>query len=121
FNLVLVARNEGRLQQVAAELAQRHRIRTLPLPQDLAEAGAATKIFAACADKAVSVLVNNAGFGAQESFAESDLQNNLAMMHTNMDALVQLSHLFLQPMLARREGRILSVASTAAFPSCSPA
>ena len=36
-------------------------------------------------------------------------------MHTNMDALVQLSHLFLQPMLARREGRILNVASTAAF------
>src|SRR5438270_2524338 len=115
FSLVLVARNEGRLQQVAVELARRHRIATLPLAQDLAQSGAATKIFAACADKAVSVLVNNAGFGAQESFAQSDLQNNLAMMHANMDALVQLSHLFLQPMLARREGRILNVASTAAF------
>ena len=59
--------------------------------------------------------MNNAGFGSQEPFAKGDLQNSIAMMHVNMDALVELTHLFLQPMLARREGTILNVASTAAF------
>ena len=90
-------------------------IATLVVACDLAEAEAAGKIFDACEGKEISILVNNAGFGLQEPFHRSKLSGNLDMMHTNMDAVVQLTHLFLQPMLARGAGRILNVASTAAF------
>ena len=115
YNLVLVARNHPRLEQVANDLTKTHGISTQVMAQDLAEASAASRIFEACGNKQVSVLVNNAGFGSQESFAKSDPRKDLEMMHVNMDALVSLTHLFLQPMLARKEGRIMSVASTAAF------
>jgi hypothetical protein len=62
------------------------------------------------------VLVNNAGFGWRGAFAEGDLHRNaLDMMHVNMDSLVALTHLFLPPMLTRKSGRVMNVASTAAF------
>jgi short-subunit dehydrogenase len=63
----------------------------------------------------VSILVNNAGFGFQGSFAELDLQSHLDLIQVNITTLAQLTHLFLKPMLARRSGRILNVASTAAL------
>jgi uncharacterized protein len=115
YNLVLVARNQARLEQVAGELQGRGGITALVVACDLAEAAAAQKVVDACNGKEISVLVNNAGFGFQEPFANSKLNGNLDMMHTNMDAVVRLTHSFLQPMLARGAGRILNVASTAAF------
>jgi short-subunit dehydrogenase len=115
YHLVLVARNRERLEAVAQELGKAGGISTLVVATDLADGSSAANVFEACRDKEVSALVNNAGFGFQESFAHCNLEGNLDMMHTNMDALVQLTHLFLQPMLARRTGRILNVASTAAF------
>jgi len=115
FNLVLAARNQTRLETLARELEKTAGISTFVVACDLAETSSAGRIFEACREKAISVLVNNAGFGFQESFAQSKLPGDLDMMHTNMDAVVQLTHLFLQPMLARRTGRILNVASTAAF------
>ena len=60
--------------------------------------------------------MNNAGFGWRGRFAECDLQHQaLEMMHVNMDSLVALTRLFVTPMLARKQGRIMNVASTAAF------
>ncbi len=115
FDIVLVARDEDRLKKVAAELQTAHGIEAMILPKDLASKGAGREVFEALRDKSVSVLVNNAGFGAQGPFAEEKLELSLNMMHLNMDALVEVTHLFLQPMLARRQGRILNVASTAAF------
>ena len=115
WRLVLVARNEARLQQVAAELRAAHRIDVNVLAKDLTAVTAPAELFEALRDMPISALVNNAGFGWQGPFARGDLQVSLDMMRTNMDALVQLTHLFLQPMLARGEGRILNVASTAAF------
>jgi short-subunit dehydrogenase len=115
YNLVLVARNKARLDQVANDLKTAHSISAMVVAEDLSDNSAAGRIFSAVRDKQISVLVNNAGFGSQDSFAKSNLANDLNMMHVNMDALVQLTHLFLQPMLARKEGRILNVASTASF------
>jgi short-subunit dehydrogenase len=115
YDLVLVARNETRLQQFAAELKARHRIEATALSRDLARPDAAASIFAAVGDRSVSVLVNNAGFGCYGPFQEQDLALQTAMMQVNMTALMQLTHLFLKPMLTRRSGRILNVASTAAF------
>lgn len=116
FNLVLVARNEVRLKQVADELRTKHSIESKILVKDLALPAAPQEIFDALRDTPISVLVNNAGFGWRGAFAEGDLQQNtLDMMHVNMDSLVTLTRLFLPSMLARKSGRIMNVASTAAF------
>jgi short-subunit dehydrogenase len=115
FNLALVARDEARLKNVADELRAAHNIETIVLPKDLSNSAAPREILDALRDTPVSVLVNNAGFGSQGAFAEEKLELSLNMMHVNMDALVQLTHLFLEPMLKRQSGRILNVASTAAF------
>lgn len=116
FNLVLVARNEARLKQVADELRTAHGIETKILVKDLSLPAAPQEIFDALRDTPISVLVNNAGFGWRGAFAEGDLQQNtLDMMHVNMDSLVTLTRLFLPSMLARKSGRIMHVASTAAF------
>jgi short-subunit dehydrogenase len=115
FNLAVVARNEDRLDQLARELQSRHGIQTKVLAKDLSSATAPQEIFDALHDSPVSVLVNNAGFGRYGLFAQGDLKIQTGLMQVNMTALVQLTHLFLQPMLARGSGRILNVASTAAF------
>ena len=115
INLVLVARNQGRLEALAHELERGSRIRVMVLAQDLSKPDAAKEIFERTRGTPVSILVNNAGFGNYGEFAATDLQVSTEMMHVNMTSLVQLTHLFLQPMLAARGGRILNVASTAAF------
>lgn len=115
FNLVLVARNEPRLGQLAAELRDENKIQTLVLAKDLSRPAAPREMFDALREVPVSVLVNNAGFGWHGEFARTDLRRWLEMMQVNMAALVELTHLFVQPMLQRRAGKILNVASTAAF------
>jgi len=117
YDLVLVARDKARLELVADELRGRHSGKFRVLPKDLGEAAAAQEIFDELQREQIFItaLVNNAGFGFQGPFAELDLQGHRHMIHVNMTALVELTYLFLQPMLARREGRILNVASIAAF------
>jgi len=115
WNLVLVARNESRLRQVAAELKRASELDIVVHPKDLAQRDAAAELFRALRDTPVSALVNNAGFGGYGEFAKADLGRQTDMMQVNMVALVQLTHLFLQPMLMRHSGRILNVASVAAF------
>jgi len=117
YHLVLVARDQPRLAQIAADLTARHRVTIKVIARDLASATAAQEI----ADELqreqipVSILVNNAGFGVQGPFAEVDLQRHVDLIQVNITSLVQLTHLLLKPMLARREGRILNVASVVAF------
>lgn len=117
YPLVLTARDEPRLKQVAAELTARHGIKVKVLPKDLSQPAAADEIFAELQREQihVGILVNNAGFGFQGPFLELDWPKQAAMVQVNITALAQLTHRFTPPMLARREGRILNVASTAAF------
>jgi short-subunit dehydrogenase len=115
FNLVLVARDQERLSVVAKELGSRNKIEVKVLAYDLSRPGAAAAVFESLKQTPVSVLVNNAGFGSYGPFVESDLEIQTGMMQVNMIALVQLTHLFVQPMRERRQGRILNVASTAGF------
>lgn len=115
FNLVLVARDQERLKLVAGELTAGRKIEVKLLPEDLSRPGAASSIFQHLRDTPVAVLVNNAGFGSYGPFVQTSLATETEMMELNMVALVQLTHLFVQPMLARRAGYILNVASTAAF------
>ena len=63
----------------------------------------------------VDILVNNAGFGLGGEFVETDIDRELDMIQVNVTAVTHLTKLFLQPMVLRRSGRILNVASTAAL------
>ena len=115
YNLALVARNEKKLKEVASELESKHKVSTRVMAIDLSRPESPENLFEALRDTPISVLVNNAGFGSMGPFAEADLSKDVAMMQVNMRALVQLTHLFLAPMLKRKAGYVLNVASTAAF------
>jgi short-subunit dehydrogenase len=117
YHLVLVARHTHTLGEVAAELQQRYGGSVKVMAADLALPQAPEELFATLEGEgvAVDVLVNNAGFGTHGPFAESEARAQLEMMQVNMVALTHLTRLFLPGMRARRWGRILNVASTAAF------
>ncbi len=115
FNLVLVARHETRLKELATELNGRHKVESLVLAADLSQPGVAANLFQRVGSRHITVLVNNAGFGAYGEFAKAALKTQVEMVQVNIVALMELTHLFLPPMLARKQGRILNVASTAAF------
>jgi uncharacterized protein len=114
-SLALVARNRERLLSHAKALEDRHKIAVKVIASDLSRPEAPAEIFDALKDFPISMLINNAGFGVFGRFAETDLQRELQMLQVNLLALVALTKLFLRPMLERRSGRILNVASTAAF------
>jgi short-subunit dehydrogenase len=117
WQMVFVARDEARLREVADELSARHGVTIKTMVKDLSYSTAAQEIFDELQREqiVISILVNNAGFGVHGPFAEVELSRHLNLLQTNVASLVQLTHLFVKPMLARRAGRILNVASVAAF------
>ncbi|MEG4005056.1 SDR family oxidoreductase [Microcoleus sp. Pol11C1] len=116
-NLILVARSEDKLQQLAATLQQEFNILVEIIVQDLTAPGATTAVFDTVVKKGwtVDLLVNNAGFGDYGAFADRPLDKQVAMVQLNIVALVELSHLFLQGMRQRKAGSIINVSSIAAF------
>jgi short-subunit dehydrogenase len=116
-DLVLVARDAARLAELAAELAAAHGIAAEVLAADLlTDAGiGAVETRLADTDRAVDVLVNNAGFGTYGRFAELDVSNEVAEVELNVVALLRLTHAALGAMEARHAGAILNVASLAAY------
>jgi short-subunit dehydrogenase len=113
-DVVLVARSEGRLREIAAELERDGGVKAHVVAIDLAQADAPRKLVDAL-PCAIDVLVNNAGFGITGPFVTTDLAKELEMIQVNVVALTALTKLLLPPMVARRRGRVLNVASTAAF------
>ncbi len=111
YSLVLVARSGARLEQLAAELKPAP-VQVIAL--DLTLPDAPEQVFH-LAPLRVDVLVNNAGFSVFGKFADLPLADHLNIMRLNMMALVALCHLYLPGMLAAHSGRIMNVASTAAF------
>jgi hypothetical protein len=115
YNLILVARESDRLRRAAEDVARMSGNAPRVLARDLADPRAPSAIHAELADTPVDYLVNNAGFGLGGLFAQTDRQTELDMIQVNVTSLVDLSKLFLPEMLARKAGRIMNVASTAAF------
>jgi short-subunit dehydrogenase len=116
FDLVIVARNDQRLHEVADEL-RRGGVGITVVAQDLSQPDAADAIYRQLTDAGVDVdvLVNNAGFSVYGPFWTTDPHRQWQMIQTNIVALTQLTHLLLTRMVARRSGRILNLASTASF------
>jgi uncharacterized protein len=117
YNLVLVARSADKLRQLASELEKSHGTRSLILAADLSEPGASAYVLdqTTRASIQVDVLVNNAGFGQYGMFAENDLEECLRQIQLNVTTLTHLTRLYLPAMIERRNGKVLNVASTAAF------
>lgn len=119
YDVILVARRADRLQAIADELKATREMRAEVLPADLAAPGAASQVFQQVTERGLQVdlLVNNAGLGNHGAFLESGLDVHQKMIDLNISALTGLTHAFLPGMVARGEGGILNVASTAAFQS----
>lgn len=118
--LVLVARRGDKLAALAAELRQAHGRRVEVIALDLEQPGAAARLMTQVAGLglAVDTLVNNAGFGINAAFADMPLDRIQGMMQLNMVALTEMCHAVLPGMRARGGGRILNIASVAAFQAC---
>jgi uncharacterized protein len=115
--MVLIARVEAELIEVADILGREHGVEVSILAKDLEEAGAAEQIFEETKQSGatIDILVNNAGHGQQGKFWEIPLECDLSILRLNVQAVVRLTKLFLPPMLARQRGRLLNVASIAGF------
>ena len=115
--LILVARNADRLHRIARYFQDEFHVSVLTVAQDLSVGGAAETVYEAVhsAGWEVEYLVNNAGFGDWSRFVESDWKKQSDMIGLNILALTGLCRFFGQDMRARKSGRILNVASVAAF------
>ncbi|HQX89087.1 MAG: SDR family oxidoreductase [Moraxellaceae bacterium] len=118
--LVLVARREEKLLALAEELTKAHSIRIEIICQDLELPGGASSLMNAITARGLSVdtLINNAGFGINDPFADMPLDRIQGMMQLNMVALTELSHAVLPGMRQRQQGRIMNISSVAAFQAC---
>jgi short-subunit dehydrogenase len=117
YNLVLTARSRDKLEDLAGKLKKDYDADSRVIVKDLAKADSTQELFDEIHKDgiAIEILVNNAGFGKLSSFSRSDLANTLQMIQLNITTLTHLTRLFLPSMLERKSGRILNVASMAAF------
>ncbi|HWD54832.1 MAG TPA: SDR family oxidoreductase [Acidimicrobiales bacterium] len=115
--VTLVARREDRLKALADELAQTHHVRTEVIAADLTDADSRAELPGQLETRglAVDVLVNNAGFTTMGPVQRADRAGELAMVRTNVEAVVDLCTLFVPGMVTRHRGAVLNTASTAAF------
>ncbi|MDT8989926.1 SDR family oxidoreductase [Curvibacter sp. APW13] len=116
-NLVLVARRADALQALADELRSRHGVQVSVQATDLAQRGAAEQLHTALEQRGivVDVLVNCAGVLHQGAFASMDSHQQQAMIDLNISALTAMLGCFVPDMVRRGKGRVLNVASVAAF------
>lgn len=116
-DLVLVARSRDRLEAIARGLTEEFGVAVTILESDLARPETPAEIARELDERklTIDILVNNAGFGVYGPFAETSIAKELEMIQVNAAALTHLTKLLLPGMLQRRRGRILNVASTAAF------
>jgi len=116
-NVLLVARSEEKLVTLCNELGRSNSIRAQYVALDLSKPESAAQLFAEATKRGLTVdmLINNAGFGSMGEYSKLDLARELNMIDLNIKSLVELTHRFLQPMIARKQGAIINVASTAAF------
>ena len=116
-DVLLVARSEDKLIALCNELGLNHDVRAQYFVADLSQPDAPARLLEETRERnlEIDLLINNAGFGSMGEFGKLDLNRELNMIDLNVRSLVELTHLFLQPMLKRGSGSIINVASTASF------
>ena len=117
YDLVLVARDESRLDALAAEVERAYAVDTEVLVADLADREALAKVEQRVADPArpIDLLVNNAGFGHKRPFLENSVEDEQQMLDVLVTAVLRLTHAALGAMVARGDGAIINVSSVAGF------
>lgn len=117
YNLVLVARSEEPLRKLAKNMEQQFGVQAFVLVKDLAQPSAPEEVYRELTEAGISVdvLINNAGYGTFGLFTDTPLDKELQMLQLNIVALTHLTKLFARDMLKKGSGKILNVASTAAF------
>lgn len=118
-NLVLVARNVTKLNELKNTWEKQYKVSVHTIEKDLSKPNAAKEVYDETTAKGLQVdyLINNAGFGDFGMFYETDWNKELQMINLNITTLTQFTKLYLQDMVKRRSGKIMNVASTAAFQS----
>jgi short-subunit dehydrogenase len=116
-DVLLVARSEDKLIALCNELGLNHNVRAQYFVADLSQPDAPARLLEETRERnlEIDLLINNAGFGSMGEFGKLDLNRELNMIDLNVRSLVELTHLFLQPMRQRGSGSIINVASTASF------
>lgn len=116
-DLVIVARSEGKLRELATELEKQHSVSVIVIAKDLTEPSAPRELYDRLKADGIEIdyLINNAGFGGYGKFHERDWGQDQSMIRLNLLALSELCRLFLPDFVARDRGRILNVSSTASL------
>jgi short-subunit dehydrogenase len=114
-DVVLVARREDRLRQLAAALERDHKVRTTAVPLDLTAPDAVQTVRAALAGRGIHTLINNAGFGIRGAFVNEDPARVESLLQLNVLALTRLTREFLPDLIRTGEGALVNIASTAAY------
>jgi hypothetical protein len=116
-DVILVSRNREKLEACGREIQRKFPVEVTCVAEDLADPGGPARLDRAVRDLGLEVhnLVNNAGVGLYGKFVTTDLDTELRMIQLNVTSVLELIKRFLPPMVDRRNGRILNVASTAAF------
>ena len=116
-DLIVVARSEDKLEALKSTLESEHGVKVTVISKDLAQPSAASELYEEVkrAGIVIDYLINNAGFGGRGKFHERPWEQDLAMLNLNIVALTSLTRFFLPDFVARNEGRILNVSSTASF------
>ena len=116
-DVLLVARSEDKLIALCNELGLNHNVRAQYFVADLSLPDSAARLLEETRQRnlEIDLLINNAGFGSMGEFGQLDLDRELNMIDLNVRSLVEMTHLFLQPMRERGSGAIINVASTASF------
>lgn len=117
FNLLLAARNEAALNDIAAQCRSKHGVEIEVIASDLSCTESVDQLIAALTRGArqYEVLVNNAGFGIHGDFASTDIEQNIQLVNVQLTAALRLTRAVLPGMIARHSGRILNVASVYSF------
>lgn len=116
-NLILVARSVDKLNKLADEIRKNNSTEVISIAVDLSEEKGANMLISEVTQKNIHIdtLINNAGSGDFGDFAKANLTKNIEMIRLNICALTHLSHFALHGMKNNGYGRIMNVASTAAF------
>jgi len=117
FNLVLVARREDKLKEIAASISKVHGVKAETLPVDLSTQDAVPEIMAELDKRGltVDVLVNNAGYAILDDFSEASWADHATMLEVMLIGYTRLCHAIIPPMKQRGYGRIINVSSLSAF------